>query len=512
MRPDRPSSSRDAAAPDGSRGPLAAALLLGMAGAAAVWLATARYGPVVSWDSIAYLDFAANPGSDSPTMSFFCPLFPLLLSAFGLLGLDGPAAARLLNAGLFGATIVLAASAVRRYARWKWSPLLAALLVLTSRILLEQFSRVMSDPLALFLGFLGLCMAARFLEKPDWRWLALAGTAVGLAIFARYSELPLAAAAGLALFARRGASWRARSFETGTFAALAMAPLALWMERNIGATGSAFNRDFVLRPPVPGIAGRFAHELSTWLLPSRSPAPIRLALLAAAIAALAWLALRGRRPGAPARSPLERLLLLLLPLYAAFIAAVHLAVDSTIAAGTRHWLPVYFALLVLCALFLDRAMSDPALPERRRRALAAAAAVFVAASGVLAAGRAWLLFRDGAEFTSRAMANSVLHELADPRWAGRPVYASDPEALFYVTGVQARRFPVKYFPMRRSPNGLYPSDLMRALDALRGQRGLTARLAGGYSPRLPSVEELEGAAGLVVVARDSTATIYAARP
>ncbi len=512
MRPARPRSAGRGAAPEQTRGSPAAAYLLGAAGGAGVWLATAGYGPVVSWDSIAYLDFAANPGSDSPTMSFFCPLFPLLLTALGNFGLDGPAAARVLNATLFGATIVLAASAVRRYARWKWSPLFAALLVLTSRILLEQFSRVMSDPLALFLGFLGLCLAARFLEEPAWRWLVLSGTAVGLALLTRYSALPLAAAAGLALLARRGASWRARLLEAGAFAALATAPLALWMGRNIGATGSALNREVILRPPVPGVAVRFVHELSTWLLPSRSPASIRIALLAGAIAALGWLALRGRRPGAPGRSPLERLLLLFLPLYATFIAAVHLAVDSTIAAGTRHWLPVYFAMLLLGALFLDRAMSDPDRPGRRRRALAAAAAIFIAASGALAAGRGWLLFRNGAEFTSRAMANSVLHELAGPRWAGRPVYATDPEALLYVTGIQARRFPVKYFPMRRSPNGLYPSDLMRALDTLRSRGGLTARLAGGYSPRLPSVEELEQAANLVVVARDSTATIYAARP
>ncbi len=445
-------------------------------------------------------------------MSLFCPLFPLALHTLGRLGWSGTEAARLLNAVLFGATIVLAAVAVRRYARWKGSAVLAALLVLTSRVLLEQYCRVMSDPLALFLGFLGLALAARFLETPAWRWLALSGLCVGLALATRYSYLPLAAAAGLAILSRPAAPWRARLLETGAFSALAALPLGVWMGRNIGATGGALNREIALRPPAAGVAARFVRELSTWILPSRAPAPVRIALLAAAITALVWLALRARRPGAPARSPFERLLLTFLPLYAVFMVVVHLFVDSTIAAGTRHWLPVYFAVLLLFALVLDRAMSDPDLPLRRRRALAAAAAAFVAASGALAAGRGWLLFQDGAEFTSRAMAASVLHELRGPPWAGRPVYASDPEALFYVTGIQARRFPVRYFPMNRRPNGLYASDLTRALEILRSQRGVTARLAGGYSPRLPSVEEFEGAADLVVVARDSTATIYAARP
>ncbi len=510
MRPSRPDSGGEAVSAP-TRGSFALVLLLGAAGFAEIWFATAGFGPVVNWDSIAYLDFVANPGSDSPTMSLFCPLFPLLLNALGLVtGLTAPVAARLLNAILFGATVVLAATAVRSHTRWKWSPLLAALLVLTSRILLEQYCRVMSDPLALFLGFLGLHFTALFLDRPTKQRLTMAGICMGLALFTRYSTLPLATTAGLALLAQRNVRWRDRIFEAGAFAALASAPLAMWIGRNIGSTGSALNRGFQLRPPTPGIISRFLNELSTWLLPARTPAAFRFALLMLAAASVVWLALPARRTKTSLRSSFERLLFGSIVLFATFIAFVHLMVDTTVAAGTRHWLPVYFALLLLFVLLFDRAMSNPLSSAPSRRMLAAAVVVFLACSEVMAAGKAILLFRNGAEFSSRAMASSVVHRLAEPRWAARPIYASDPEGLRFVAGLESRRFPVKYFPMNHEPNKLYAAQVLSAVDALRNRNGLTVRLAGGYSPRLPSVAELEEEAGLVVVARDATATIYAA--
>jgi hypothetical protein len=504
----RDSDLRVASARPAGPGLSAAAAALAAAGTALVLFATSRWGAVVSWDSLVYLGFARDPASGGATITLFCPLFPLSLSALGGFGLDAPAAARILNSVLFGATIALAVAAVRRAGAAVGTSILAGVLVLTSRVLLEQYVRVMSDALALFLGFLGLFLVARHMDRPArWR-LALAGLVLGLALATRYACLPFVAAGFLALAVWPWAD-RGRRFGAAlVFGALAAVPQILWLARNVTSTGSALNRKMVFHAPRPDMVRTALSELSTWLLPPRLPFGVRLAFLALFVAAFVWLvACNRRRPSAAWGSRFARLLRLFIPLYAAFMLVVMAVVDASVNVGSRHWLPVYFAILMLVALLADAPLSE-ASPGRRRIA-ALGIAAFVGLSAAIAAAKGLLLHRDGAEYTRRAMQTSVLARLRD--FGDRPLYTDDPEAVEFIAGRKATRLPLKYDPKTREPNPRFAVQMATAVSDLRAG-GITVRFAGPPADRYPSPQELEEAASLAVIAEDRTATIYGAAP
>jgi len=484
------------------------ACLLVAASIGAVLAATARWGPVVTWDSLVYLQFAAERES-SGVMALFSPLFPLALSGLGKLGLPVLESARLLNATLLGAAAALAILFVRTAAPGVWTPLVAGALVATSRVLLEQFVRVMSDPLALVLGFLGLLWLYRALDRPERLPLVLAGVAVGLALAARYASLPYLLTGAIMIASSRNATGRRRLGDALLFSGIAATPLVLWLLYNVRSTGRAMNRELVIHVPPPKTVLAALHEVSTWILPPRVPAPVRFTVLAGALLAIAGLVRMDRRSTTPIlQSPAARLLLRFLVVYAAFLLFVMTFVDASVSVGTRHWVPAYFAVLLLSALLLDRVLKSSS-GGWSARFLRLGLVGFLAVSAGIAGARGYQLARNGAGYSGRRVQTSVLRLLLDPSRRPRPIYTDDPEGLSFIAGAPARRFPSKFHPQTARKNDRYAGELERAIADIRNHRGMTVRFFESANlVRYPSPEELEETAALRLLARDEVAAIY----
>lgn len=306
---------------------------LALAGVAAVVYAT-QWGAGISPDSTRYVGAArsilsgqgvsvlSGDGSAVP-LTKWPPLFPLLLAAAGATGLGPLEAARWVNALFFGGNVLLVGLLVwRATGRALLPAALASLLMLVSVDMLYVHAMAWTEPSFIFFGLLGLAMVARYLEKPGWPVLLLAGASLGAAFLDRYAGASSVGAAvvALLLWSRRGAP--RKLLDAGMLAFIAATPMAVWLARNLATTGDATSRAFGFRPLLAGQVPLILDVLAGWLAPTEAPLAVRIGVLVLGAGLIAWVWWRGRmRPGTVARADTTVGILALSVLaYVAFLA------------------------------------------------------------------------------------------------------------------------------------------------------------------------------------------------
>lgn len=485
----------------------------GLAGAAFATMligeVTRPWGPVVTWDSVAYLRFARDLTSVDQTMTLFGPLFPVLIAGIEKLDIPALQAVRLLNSLCFGMLILAGAWAGRRVASSRAGGVLPMLYLMFSYILIEQYSRVMSDPLGLTLGILGLVALLRFVEESRPLYLLGAALLIGGALAARFGSASFAIVGIAALLSRHTKPLRQRIRDTIFFGVVAGLPLGVWLVRNQLLTGGALHRPFSFHPPTFLVLSAGLDEISGWVLPRRVPFAIRI--VAFVVLAVTWAVLhatRADRVGRSREAEFGWLLRLLCVAHVGFMLVVTTFVDASVTFGTRHLLPLYFAVLLLFALSLAEAVGPTSTPRRRRLVFGAAGSLLILWGGI-AAAKGFRLHRDGDGYGSRAMQESVIRRLAEEPLRGRPVWTTDPFLVEWVSGVSASRLPSQFNPMTRQASGDYPSQLEGLRHRLEASEGVTVRLvAAGGGGRYPTVSELEETVGMKVLLEDSVARIF----
>jgi len=156
------------------------------------------------------------------------PLYPLILAGGGFLGVDVAAWARVLNAILFGGTVMLVAGLIHYATKSAWMAIASALTVAINPVMLRLYTGAMPEPVFFVagLGAMLLLMSYWSLRTP-WR-LGAAGILCGVAILTRYPGVVFVAVGvlGLAFFGTAGLKRRTR--DIGLFAVLALLPLVVW--------------------------------------------------------------------------------------------------------------------------------------------------------------------------------------------------------------------------------------------------------------------------------------------
>ena len=269
-------------------------LLLGAVATGTVLYVT-RLGAGAGGDSTSYLMGAENlllgngfsrysGGYEIRPITGFPPFYSLALASLGSLGISLQDGARVLNAVLFGANVVLVCGMVHWLTGSVVAPLLAGLLFLTRPILLELHSWIMSEPLFIFLSLAGICLLGLYLWRLDLRFLVMAAMLAGLASLTRYVGVALTAAGllGIALLGAR--AFRQRLRDSLIFGGLSLLPLFWWLARNRSLGGTSVNRELGYHPLDPDLLRLFMADLSSWLVPHQFPLPtIVRAVLATAI-------------------------------------------------------------------------------------------------------------------------------------------------------------------------------------------------------------------------------------
>jgi 4-amino-4-deoxy-L-arabinose transferase-like glycosyltransferase len=229
-------------------------LTLGLLTVGGIWLLaySTPEGLGINDDSIAYIAGARSIivgqgyreawlASNEPVVHF-PPGFPGVLAAIGYVtGLDPVRGARALNGLLFGLNIMLTGWVGWRMTRLRIAGILAAVLTLFSSSLLYIHTRVMSEPLYIFLVLLAFLLLDYFFERSKTIYLVALGFALGWAYLARYAGLSLLATMIMVLLVIHG-SWRER-WKSVSILALSAFPWILgWSLRNRIVGGTFTNR------------------------------------------------------------------------------------------------------------------------------------------------------------------------------------------------------------------------------------------------------------------------------
>lgn len=452
------------------------------------------------------------------------PLYPSLLAAIGLTGIDPLDAARWLGGLLFAGMILVTGAALYAYsARNAWLAGFAAVLVLVAPIMIQIHAMAWSEPQAFFFGLLGIYLLARYLDTSNRPYLLASAVSMGLAFLTRYVGAAFVGAGLLGLCFLGQRRWGRRIADAVLFGAIGCLGTALWLVRNARVGGSSTGRALSAHVVSGKQFEAVLYVLSRWVAPDSRPDlalshnPIRMAnlLLAAAGLALAcFLALRRKTVSLPEENAPRRLrflphLLIGYVLCYGLILAVSLSfLDASTVPDNRILSAPYAAclLLSLCAM-------NWLLPVLKgRRALAAAVvsmciafALFYSVSALRWAGRA---AREGEGFQSRAWQMSpIIGEIRKlPPEAA--IYTNNPLPVYIVAGRVSCKVPEKYNLITMSPNASYSAEIAEMSERLEKSGGVFAYFKGEEQPSHPSEDEIKAALPGALVLQESDGRVY----
>jgi hypothetical protein len=466
------------------------------------------------------------------------PLFSASLAGLGLLGIGLRAAARWLNAGLFGATILLTGLAIRRVTSGStWAAVFGGFLMAASVDLLGAYSQAGSDALFIFFTLLGLILLGAYQDEPEARRLIGAAVAVGLAFLSRYAGVALVATGALGLLCFGDSGRRKRVEDALVFTALSSFPMTLFVVRNWLSLREplGYARGFTFHPPTHQQVQLAVDTLWGWLVPDRalagSPAAlvgyvpeVRWVVLSIVVVCGAIVTWRWRhrlngssRQPAVARSllepPLLAFLLTYVFLYLGFLIVAVSLFDNDIQLGPRMLSPALVASLIVSLGFAHRILDY----FRGSRLIGGAA---IGASALLAAsyahaGAVWIrrAHDRGLGYSARVWQESdILHRVAALP-PGVLIYSNGAEPLTLVTGRPALDLPYKLDPNEARPNRHYQPMLDTIRARLRAG-GVLVYLNRGTWPGCPcaSEAELKDQLHLQLRAAGTDGAIYGAAP
>jgi 4-amino-4-deoxy-L-arabinose transferase-like glycosyltransferase len=205
----------------------------------------------VSNDSVTYLDMAQNLLDGNGFVAYgvalthYPPLYPMLLAAAGWLVGDMLHAARLLHLLLYAVNAALFGLVIWRATRNNLPALLVGLGVfLLSEPIFGLHLYSWSEAPFITLTLSAFLLLSLYLQKKLFRYLLFSGLAAGLAIATRYVGVVLLVPMGLALLLFLEQTRWEKLKALVVVAALAGAPITLWVARNLLVGQNAANREF----------------------------------------------------------------------------------------------------------------------------------------------------------------------------------------------------------------------------------------------------------------------------
>ncbi len=452
--------------------PMAVLILLGGLGLVAQLYATA-WGGGVSPDSSQYIAGARNllvgeglsaingDGQYIP-ITLWPPLYPFILAAPGMLGVDAAAVGRWLNAVLLGVNIALVGYLVYRYANRSFlASVVSALVFLISPDALAVHVWIWTEPLFIALSLSAMYFAARSIDSGERRHVWIAAICAAFAFLTRYAGLAvlMAGMAGL-LLCGRAEKLKRRVGRAISFLLVSSLPMGLWLLRNQLVAGSATERQIAYHRLY---SVHFLPALDTvarWMLPGLETGILRtagvvaaalLSLFVMAVFALAEIRGQNRVSESETLRCLPHILSLFLVSFAAVLIFAKVFVDPNFPFNDRILSPAFAIATVLVWCLCPRALARIGREDAggwtklgRPVFIAAAALLLASHLGTTAAYSLRWLARThnvGLGYQSVSWRTSALVHFPESLPGDAVVFSNAEDGLIFSTGHPAWRLP-----------------------------------------------------------------------
>lgn len=501
--------------------------LLAAIGVVVLLIAT-RFGIGISPDSVTYIDAARSlshgnglsalsAAGELRPLTHYPPLYSSLLALIGAGGAELPAAARWLNAILFGAIIFLTGFMTRKCARASlWLPLLVACLTLMAPDLAGIHSFALTEPLFIFLTMTGLLCLARYVENRQYGFLIASSLTIALAFLTRYVGVVSVFAGVIALTVFSDRSIRRRLIDVLAFGAITCAPMALWAVRNQRLAEHATDRQLVFHPVKSQQLLAGLSTVSSWLLLGKVRVSVRAVVflieVGAALAFVIYLWRKRERTQTASRgdttTPLPHILIVFVVCYAAFLVFTASFIDADTVFDGRSLAPIHVAMLVMVPCLVRKLYLRSKRTRTIRIVFVALALVFAGSYAVR--GVKWLarVRGEGQGYSSRTWKESPTIARIKTLPAATIIYSNGYDAIYYLTDRRARLIPEKVIHGTGRPNAMYDPEMARMkIDLLRDQGVLVYFYTLPERQSLPSEIELEETLKLRPIAKSNDGTI-----
>ncbi|HSF82166.1 MAG TPA: hypothetical protein VLA49_13070 [Anaerolineales bacterium] len=491
-------------------------LLISLLGFMTVVFAT-RWGIGASPDSMVYVGAARNladqrgfslpsgDGSDSP-LTHHAPLYSVLLSWAALADIDPGLAARWLNALLFGGNILLMGLYLGYL--WRkfnipspWIPMAGALVIFSAPTLLELHLMAWTEPLFLLLGMAGIFLLGEYIQRSERRYLIGSALLVGLAFFTRYAGIALVATCGLAILLFSREPWRKRIMDITMFGLLSVAPMAVWMWRNLSLTGEATSRELYFHPISLSQVLQGFTTINSWVfVPDTAPTLVKGIVITSFVLGVG--AIGYRRFWVMDKSGSEslkvnhqavpipvKIMSLFGAVYIGFLVVSISFYDANTPLDGRILSPLYIAALLLGLFSLAIWLSYK--PSVFAKTLIILVLVgFIGANSLRSAGMVIDAYKDGLGFNSVSWLSS--ETLAEVRKLpeNTVIYSNAPEVITFHTLRRAFGLPKKFESANQRENPAYQAELADLKIQILEKNGIVVYFQELKRPTVPSEQEL----------------------
>jgi hypothetical protein len=251
-----------------------------------IWITP--YGVGISADSTTYIGGAKSILSgkglsiNGSPLTHYPPFYPILLAFAGIFENNLVQASRFLNAILFsinaGMIVLVVYSATKRSFV---ASICAALFFLCSSQLLEVHAWAWSEPLFITCSLCGIALLYKYVLRPTMPLLILSSLFFAFALLTRYVGLAfLPPAIVMVLLGGRDKNIWQKCRAAFIWFMFAVAPLGIWLIRNLLISGTAANRKLIYHPvSVYQYCKSFASVLFNFFIPVTLPKGAGIAVL-----------------------------------------------------------------------------------------------------------------------------------------------------------------------------------------------------------------------------------------
>jgi 4-amino-4-deoxy-L-arabinose transferase-like glycosyltransferase len=491
---------------------------------ACILLISTPWGLALYLDSIVYIGvarsilngdgiyFLNDVGALVP-VTVYPPLYSVMIAVFSTFGLDPLDGVRATSTFFFAANAALVAFIIYRATSSKIAALLASYLALSAFPMVHIHLQVLSEPMFIFLSFLGFCFLVLYLSDGRPRMRYWASLTIALSSLTRYVGIASILTGTFAILWLGKQYWKKRLIDAGMFFGLSSLPLSAWILRNYSLAGNTVSRTFGFHPPglidlVPA-----TDTICQWILPvgwGDSESWVNRVIVGGLFLSLAWMCTRVGFP----RSRYAQVAGLSVLIYCGFLLISWSIVDQPLYFDTRTLAFPYVGVMIVAVSIVTawlRATRPRAKSWRWFGFDCLIITIFMAQSMM---GVIWFResYSNGLGFSFERWRTSELMKFAKTASFSGAIFSNAPDYIYTITGNRAAMIPRKIDPHNGLPNQRYSDEITEMKERLSKSNGFI--LYFDTESRLwflPSKDELEMKLPLHALKTATDGTIYTLR-